>query len=192
MIIKHGKSHHRTTGDYFLHCTLQATCRIQKFLKIHTNRCSEVRWCIHTVSGYCYDSLHQWLSFCHCFIDRYHGIHIIHDTAGICRKHGGIDCLSGHCIDQHTLCTLWIFCLQWLYFDICFAFYQLLQFCDAFRFVVLNTDISFCTIKKLQHHFQSADQFFRLFQHDPVVGSQIWLTFCTIDQNVFDLFRFFR
>ena len=47
---------------------------------------TEVRWCIHTVSSDCYDPLHQWLSFCHCLIDRHHGIHIIHDTSGICRK----------------------------------------------------------------------------------------------------------
>ncbi len=73
-------------------------------------------------------------------------------------------------------------------FDICFAFYQLLQFCDALRLLSSIQIYPFAPSKSCSITFSPPTSFSRLFQHDPVVGSQIWLTFCTIDQNVFDLF----
>ena len=81
-------------------------------------------------------------------INRNNRIHVVHDTAGISRKHGGIDLSACNRIDQGTLTALRVLGEERTYRNSRFILDQLRHLFDSLRFVVLNTDDPFGVVEQ--------------------------------------------
>ena len=158
----------------------------------HSDRNQEVLRIFHCISSYCHDALHQRFSFQDSLGNRDNGIHVVHNTSGVRRKHRRVDLSSGNRVDQHTLSTLRIFGLQRLDLNPGITFRTLFHFADTIRFVVLDTDTSFGFWENFQNHLKSCHQFFRLLQHTAVITGQIRFTLRTVYQYVINGFRILR
>ena len=122
MIIKHGKSHHRTAGNDLLGRLFKAPGSLQQVCKRSSQFCLKVAGISHCLASYCHDPVHYRFSCYNRPVHSTYCIDIIYHTAGVCGKHRRIDLPAADRIDQAALSTLGIFRLQSLHLDLRLVF----------------------------------------------------------------------
>ena len=190
MKIIHGKAHHRTAGDYLSCVVLQTACRVDQLGHIRSCTDFKMSRAVDAFSGYRKNTLHDRSAKGYRIIYAADGLHVVYNTACICRKHGGVDLSSSHCVDQGSLTALGVLGHQFLDFDIGDARYQLFHFRNTVWLVVLNADTALCVFEKTYYDLQAFYHLLGLVHHAPVVACQVRLTFCTVYQYVLNLVRF--
>ena len=186
------ESHHGTTGNDLLRLCFQSACCLQKFPVTGSRADGKVSGILYRISRHRNDPMHQRSSLNSRPVKRNHRITVIDHAADISRKHGRIQFSSRHRIDQHTLCSLRIFGFQRNHLNVRLILCRLFQILNGIFFIILYRDHALCMGKNTEQYFHSSYQELRIFNHSPIVRSQIGLTFCTVGNDVVDLLRFLR
>ena len=159
---------------------------------IRTDPHNKIARISHRITRHRHDTVHQRPAFIDRMVDRHDGVHVVDHTACVRRQHGRIDRSAGGRIDDLTLRALRILRLKRLHADTRLILRQLPEQLYTIRLVVLHCQYASRILEQLQINFQTVNQFLRLFQHTPVIRSEIRLTLRTVGDHIVYFLRFFR
>ena len=171
--------------------TLTVCGAMNELVLLHrcTDTSQEVGRFGHRLTSYGNHTLKQRFIFLNSFINSKCRTHILHNCPSRDRQRTTCHLAFGNRINQLFLTTLRIFHFQRNNFDACITGSNFRHQFNSIRLVILNSDKCLIYLHGFHQNGDTYHDFFRVFQHQLMVGSQIRFTFYGIDNHTFSFKR---
>ena len=176
-------AHHRTTHQDLSRFLLVAAAEFDYVMNLSTDWSDYVGWTCNsiTVNGHSLSDQRHTVS--EVLTYECNSSNVGQDDAQVSRQYTRVHGLTCYFVYQNSFCTLWISCLQLESPNVgdSLRCQQLIQVLDCIHFVVFDTDETFGQTQELHNQLAAGNQVFCIFQHQSVVRSDEWFTFCSVD-----------
>ena len=176
-------THHRATADNLARIFGQTAASFNQLLHRRTDTCQEIGRLCQRLTSHGNDTLKQRFVLLYGLVNGKCGTHILHHSSRGDRQRTGCNLATDDSINQLLFTTLRILYLQGYHLDTCIAGSNLRHQLDGIGLIVLNADECLVHLYRLHQNGYTYHNFFRMFQHQLMVGSQIRFALYGVDDD---------
>ena len=176
-------AHHRAASQELVRSFLEAAAGVDQLFDWGADACFEVLRLSDCGTGDGNDTADNRHTGGEAAVNRTCGIYVEYRAASVCRQLAGRNFAAGAGIDQLLLSTLRVLTLQRIQLQAGIVRDQLFDLGEGILLVFLDCDDRGLNAHDVGQHLQAADGLFRTLEQQTVVGRDVRLTLCSVDDD---------